>query len=54
MHTKGKKPPNQAHTSAGKPKAGGGPAKGTMGTRQVKPKARGAMGKNQQTGSGGA
>jgi len=54
MKASGKKPPNQGHTSAAKPKAGGGPAKGTMGTGKVKPKARGAMGKNQSTGDGEA
>ena len=50
----GSQPPNQGHTNAKKPGAGAGPAKGTMGTGRVKPKAKGAMGKHQETGSGGA
>ena len=51
----GSKPPNQAHTSAGKasPKSPRS-MKNTMGTGKVTPKAKGAMGKNQSTGSGGA
>ncbi len=48
----GKKPPNQGHTNATKPKASKSTARNTMGTGQVKPKARGTMGKNQQTGDG--
>ncbi len=50
----GEKPPNQGHTSARKPKARKSLAKGTMGMGKVKPKARGAMGKNQETGKGEA
>jgi hypothetical protein len=48
----GSKPPNQMHSSktAGKKTR----AKGTMGMGQVKPKARGAMGKHQSTGDGKA
>jgi len=47
-----KKPTGQRHIK----KKGGdsGPAKGTMGTGKVEPKARGAMGKHQETGTGGA
>lgn len=52
MKAPSKKPPNQGHTSAAKPKARKSTAKSTMGTGQVKPKARGTMGKNQQTGDG--
>ena len=54
MHTKGSKPPNQAHTNAGKAKARKAGAKGTMGTGMKSPKAKGAMGKNQSTGKGEA
>jgi len=54
MKGTGCKPPNQGHTSATKPKARKSTAKSTMGTGQVKPKARGAMDKNQETGTGGA
>ena len=54
MKAPGCKPPNQGHTNATKPKAKKSTAKGTMGTGQVKAKARGAMGKNQSTGDGEA
>jgi len=54
MKAPSKKPPNQGHTSAAKPKPKKGVAKNTMGMGKVKPKARGAMGKNQQTGDGKA
>ena len=50
----GSKPPNQAHTSGGKPKPKQPVAKGTMGMGMKQPKARGAMGKNQNTGKGEA
>lgn len=48
-----KKPTGQRHMTK-KPKKGPGGAKGTMGMGKVTPKAKGAMGKNQTTGSGGA
>lgn len=48
----GEKPPNQAHTSAGKAKAKKATARSTMGLGKVGPKASGAMGKFQRTGSG--
>lgn len=54
MKAMGKKPPNQGHTNASKPKARKTGARSTMGMGMVKPKASGTMGKHQQTGSGGA
>jgi len=51
MKMGGKKPAGQRHMKK-KPSKGG--AKGTMGMGKTKPKARGAMGKNQQTGDGEA
>ena len=54
VHYDHKKPPNQGHTNAAKPKAKTAPASGTLGTGKVKPKASGAMGKFQKTGKGEA
>jgi hypothetical protein len=47
-------PGKQAGQRHMKKKAKKGTAKSTMGMGKVKPKARGAMGKNQQTGDGEA
>lgn len=48
------KPPNQGHTTASKPKGGDRyMAKNTMGTGKSKMRVRGAMGKHQDTGTGG-
>jgi len=49
---KSKKPTGQRHMTR-KPD-GPHAAKGTMGTGKVEPKAKGAMGKHQSTGDGGA
>ena len=49
-----KKPPNQAHTTARKPQSDKRyMAKNTMGTGKSKMRVRGAMGKHQETGTGG-
>ncbi len=48
------KPPNQGHTNATKPKARKSLAKNTMGMGKVTPKAKGTMGKHQETGDGKA
>lgn len=52
MAGKSKKPAGQRHMKK-KPMDSKG-AKGTMGMGKVNPKAKGAMGKNQSTGDGGA
>lgn len=49
-----KKPPNQGHTNATKPKASKTRASNTMGMGKSKMRVKGAMGKNQETGDGKA
>lgn len=55
MKAPSKKPPNQGHTSATKPKGDRRyVAKNTMGMGKSKMRVKGAMGKNQSTGDGKA
>jgi len=51
MHTGGSKPAGQRHMTK-KPHKKGGVARSTMGMGKVTPKASGAMGKHQRTGTG--